>query len=331
MGFFAIFMMINIAVIVICRALTYWMKNRERIISSVNERKSNNTLSLSLSSERINAFLAQDNQVDQAYKDAREFFESVQLLFDNNAWVVTSPEVTFKSKNRTKDTLLVAKGVCDLYLSDELFYTLEFTRSNIPTNGSIEIKQNVSQEYSRVKINLDSEYGLFEKKPVRKTEGRFRHYEIQIGENHYLYGNTYVRQVAGEKPIEKDKNNYDLLVELANCIEGDEKKQLSEIITGLDKSFKYAATNKESLSKVWDFVDKYIPTIIDSINSFLLDKSEESRGKLAHTLKVMSSATNNFYSKLIESHVDMTEVNQTVLEQQLIREGLFNPYDDYEE
>ena len=73
---------------------------------------------------------------------------------------------------------------------------------------------------------------------------------------------------------------------------------------------------------------RIIEAINDAINSYSLNKTESSNKNLVHTLKIMDKATKNFYGKLIETDLDASDVNQTVLEQQLMREGLYNPYDD---
>lgn len=310
--------------------ILWYSKNKEKLKTKraeMNIKKGVNALTLR--SEKIEDFLnnkSSENDTDS--RDAVDFLKIIQSTFNDAMWVIDSQKATLKTKNRTRDELLSVRGTCDLYVSDKMFYTLDFTRTNIPANGSIEISQNIVTEYANSVGALGSFVGALSKKLGPKTEGRFRNYEIQIAEGHYLFTNPYIRKLAGEKPIEKQKNNYDVLVSLTDTLEGEAREHADSIISFLGKSIKFAEDKQESMKEVWEYIDKYVPTITDAAHSYSLDNSEESKNNLIRTLDIMSQATENFYSKLIESEVDMSEVNQAVMEHQLMREGLYSPYDD---
>ena len=322
-----------ILLILVYGGLFFWIwyrKNGEKLKSKMAEKNiEKKGVSLKLSSEAIDAFLNSNKALQETeINEAVSYLKAVKSIFNNAVWAIDSQNAVFKTKNRTKDRLLSVRGTCDLYVSDKLIYTLDFTRANIPANGSIEIKQDIQSEYSNAVGALSAIAGAFSKKLGPKTEGRFRNYEIELAENHYLFENPYIRKIAGEKPIVKEKDNLERLNALASTLEGNDSELANSIITILEKAKKYAEGTADKKNEVKDYIDKYIPTINEAISSYHLDRSEESHKNLTHTLEIMNKATKNFYAKLIEIEVDTSEVNQTVLEQQLMREGLYSPYGD---
>ena len=322
-----------IMLIAVYGGLFYWIwyrKNGEKVKTKRAERSLKKSgKSLSLTSDKIESFLnaINDNQ-DTEFIDAAEFLKIIHKTFKDAVWTIDSQKAVLKTKNRTKDTLLSIRGTCDLYVSDRLFYTLDFTRSNIPSNGMIEISQDISTEYANSVGALESIVGTFSRKLSPRTEGKFRHYEIQIAEDHYLFSNSYIRNLAGERPVEKPQDNYEAFKSIIDKLDEETQEYANSIIATLDKALQYAKNDTETSAKVWDFIDKYIPTITNAFYSYSLDKTEESKNNLTHSMDIMSQAAENFYSKLIETEVDLSEVNQTILEHQLMREGLYSPYDD---
>ena len=322
-----------IALIAVYGGMFYWLwyrKNGEKVRTKRAERslkKSGN--SLSLTSEKIEQVMSAAHiDQDTELVDAKEFLKIIHQTFKDAVWTIDTQKAVLKTKNRTKDTLLSVRGTCDLYVSDKLFYTLDFTRSNIPSNGMIEISQDITAEYSNSVGALGSIVGTLSKKLSPRTEGKFRHYEIQIAEDHYLFNNSYIRKLAGEKPVEKNEDNYEAFKGIIGQLDEEAQGYANSIVATLDKALQYAKNDSDADTKVWEFIDKYIPTITDAYYSYSLDKNEEAEKNLTHSLDILSQATENFYSKLIESEVDLSEVNQAILEHQLMREGLYSPYDE---
>lgn len=308
---------------------SFWYgKNKERLKTNYAERnlaKAGNTLRLD--SEAVAAFLSRDDVIDDEEKAAKDFLLDVHSLLMESVWTINSQIAELKIRNRTQDRIFAIRATYDLFIADKVFYTVDFTRTDIPANAEIKISEKISNAYYSKKAEIKTPKESFFKTTYPETAGKCRKYEIQIDEKHYLYNNRIVREVAGEPPTIKI-NNYEELKIASKTLDDQTAEYAKSIIEVLDKAIQYGRKNDVAKAKVDDFIGKYISTVVEAISSYSLDKTEESASNLSKTLRIMDTATQNFYDKLIASDLEQSDVNQSVLEQQLIREGLYNPYED---
>ena len=307
---------------------TWYRKNREKVKAGIAEKKlEKGKPTLKLYSEAIEAFL-DSHDSEEIDKDAWEFLSSIRSMFRNNVWTISALEASFKTKNRTEERLAAVKATCDLYIEDRLFYTLDFVRASVPAGGEINVKENIAQSYASAKSEIKMPKEPLMKRSAPRTEGKFRDYEVQIDESHYLFTNHAIREIAGEGPVITKQDYYDLFKELSETLEDESLEYANSIISSMEKALQYSENNDNAREKVDAFIKKYMPTLVDSISSSSLENTDESTKSLNRTLRIMSISTKNFYSKLIETDIDKTDVDRTVLEQQVIRDGLYNPYEE---
>lgn len=287
--------------------------------------------SLSLNSEKIEEFLAQRTlNREEEYTKAIDFFRKIRVMMDDSNWVITTQRAEFRALNRTGGTIRSIHATVDFFADDRLFHTADITRTLIEANDQFEIGEDILQKVYEVAGVIRDEYGepLRLKNTPELTCG-FREYDVTISDSHRMFSNEYVCGVAGIIPMKKNSSEYEEFVRCAGELSGKLKQEADRITENINRLIEISADSAEKRIRVEGFMSRYLPTLSRAISIYSARPEKNKAEELLHTMNVVAISTNNLYRSVSGDEEDISSIEQNILEQQLIREGLYSPFDNY--
>lgn len=288
--------------------------------------------SLSLNSEKISEFLARrvfSREADHA--KAVDFFRKIQLMMDDGNWVITTKRADFRALNRTGGTIRSVHAVVDFFADDELFYVADTKKILIETDRPLEISEDILEKVYEVAGVIRDEYGQPRGlKTTPQLRCGFREYTVEISDKHRMFHNDYVRAVAGIIPMKKDCSELEEFAACAADLPKELRAETDQIAENVNRLMELSADHPEKSVRVEGFISRYFPTMIMAITNYCAHPDEKKAKALRHTIEVMIISTENLYRSVSGSEDDTASIEQKILEQQLIREGLYSPFESLE-
>ena len=285
--------------------------------------------SLRLNSERIDAFLARKVlSQEEDYAKAVDFFKKIRLMMDDSNWVITTRRAGYRALNRTGGTIRSIHATVDFFADDRLFYVADVKRTLIEADKQFEISEDILEKVYEVAGVIRDEYG---QPRALKTTPRlrcgFREYTVEISDKHRMFGNEYVRGVAGIIPMRKNCSEFDEFVSCTATLPEELKKEADRITEGLSHLMEMSREHAEIAGRVESFISRYLPTMTRAVTNYCTHPDEAKADALRHTIEVMAISTGNLSRSVLGSEDDVSSIEQKILEQQLIREGLYSPFE----
>ncbi|MBQ9060350.1 MAG: hypothetical protein IJ128_04320 [Firmicutes bacterium] len=285
--------------------------------------------SLSLRSEKIDEFLARRvPAADADHAKAVDFFKKVRLMMDDSNWIITARRAEYRALNRTGGTIRSIQATAQFFADDMLFHVADFKRTLIEADQPFELREDILKKVYEVAGVVRDEYGQpLRLKNTPQLRCGFREYTVEISDKHRMFGNEYVRAVAGIIPMRKESSE---LEELAACAEGlpsDLKAEADRVQDNIGRLRETSREDGEKEARVEGFIRRYIPTVSRAISNYCDHPDDAKAGALRHTLRVMIISTDNLFGSISGSEDDAASIEQKILEQQLIREGLYSPFE----
>ncbi len=285
--------------------------------------------SLRLHSEKIQEFLSRRMlSQDAEYAKAVDFFKKIRLMMDDSSWVITPRKAEFRALNRTGGTIRSVQATVDFFTEERLFHVADLKRTFIESNQQFEFSEDILGKVYEACGVIRDEYGQPRglKRDPQLSCG-FREYTVEIPDKHRMFGNEYVRAVAGLIPMRKDRTELEEFTASAFGLSGDLKAAADRVTENLARLLERAEEQPEISVRVEGFISRYLPTATRAITAYCAGPEEKKAQALAHTLEVMIISTGNLYKSVSGSEDDAAQVEQKILEQQLIREGLYSPFE----
>lgn len=285
---------------------------------------------LSLSSERIDEFLARrvvSHDADHA--KAVDFFKKIRVMMDDSNWVITTRRADFRALNRTGGTIRSIHASVGFYADDQMFYVADITRTFIEANKQFEFSEDILQKVYEVAGVIKDEYG--QPRGLRTTPQLrcgFREYTVEISDKHRMFGNEYVRAVAGIIPMRKENSELEEFAACAVRLPADLRAGADRIIDNIGRVTEMSREHTEKAVRVEGFISRYIPTVTRAVSNYCDHPDDEKAEALRHTMEVMIISTDNLCRSVSGSEDDASSIEQKILEQQLIREGLYSPFEN---
>ena len=287
--------------------------------------------SLSLHSEKIEEFLARktfSHEADAA--KAMDFFKKIRLMMDDSNWVINTKRADFRALNRTGGTIRSIHATVDFYADDRLFYVTDITKTLIETNKQFEIGEDILQRVYEVAGVIRDEYGQPRKlKTTPQLRCGFRDYTVEISDKHKLFGNEYVRAVAGLVPMPENNTELKEFEACAEELPAELKAEADRITENINRLLDKSAGRMEITARVESFIRSYFPTLIRAVSNYCAHPDEKKAQALQHTMEVVAISTESLYRCVSGNEDDIASIEQKILEQQLIREGLYSPFDTH--
>lgn len=285
--------------------------------------------SLSLNSEKIDEFLSQRTLIhEEDHTKAVDFFRKIRTMMDDSNWVVTTQRADFRALNRTGGTIRSIHATVDFFADDRLFHTEDMTRTLIEANEQFEISEEILKRVYDVAGVIRDEYGKpCGLKTTPELTCRFREYDVTISDNHKMFHNEYVWAVAGIIPMKKNPSEYEEFVACAGNLNGTLRAEADRIIHHIDRLIEAASGNAETGIRVEGFIKRCLPTLSRAISNYIARPETKKAEELLHTMNVVAVSADNLYRSASGDEDDISSIEQNILEQQLIREGLYSPFD----
>lgn len=332
MSFLATMTIINIILWGGIIITTYYTRNKNKLKSSAAVKKMDNNYHevLHLSSDKIEAFLMKNKEetVDESLVEAIDYLKKIQKMMSDSNWALNTQLAVFKAANTTGDTLFAVRGTADLYAEETLFHTMNIVRADIKNNEMLEISQNIMREVGSTIGEFKVQFGsIFGKKRLPRLSGKFREYEIQITDDTRIASNNHIRTIAGARMKEEPTPLIDAFANAKANIPEDLQLYANQTIENITSMTKYSEDKPMAKDKTESFSEKYLPIVINAMKSYNSSYDEKKTEELRHTLEVISQASRNLYLSVTENETESSAIEQTVMEQMLIRDGLYNPFD----
>lgn len=284
--------------------------------------------SLSLNSEKIEEFLGQRAfGRDEEFLKAVDFFRKIRLMMDDSNWVITPRRADFRALNRTGGTIRSVQGTVDFFADDRLFHVADMKRTFIEANQQFEMAEEILHRVYEVAGVIRDEYGEPRGLKTRpQLRCGFREYTVEISDKHKMFGNDYVRGVAGIVPMKKGSTEPEEFARWAQELTGELRTEADRILENIGRLEEISAENPEAAVRTEGFISRYFPTLIKAVSGYCDCPAENKAEELRHTLQVVAISMDNLARSLSGSEEDVTSIEQKILEQQLIREGLYSPF-----
>ncbi len=285
--------------------------------------------SLSLRSEKIDEFLTRKIPGrDEDYAKAVDFFKKIRLMMDDSNWIITPRRAEYRSLNRTGGTIRSIQATVDFFADDNLFHVADIKRTLIEADAQFEFREDILKKVYEVAGVVRDEYG----QPLRlKTTPRlrcgFREYTVEISDKHRMFGNEYVRAVAGIIPMREENTELEELAAGAAGLPAELRAQADRILDGISRLEGSFREDGAKAARIDSFVSSYIPTVTRAIANYCDHPDQAKEAALRHTFEVMIISINNLSRSVSGSEDDAASIEQKILEQQLIREGLYSPFE----
>ncbi|MBQ9015614.1 MAG: hypothetical protein IJ109_05775 [Firmicutes bacterium] len=286
--------------------------------------------SLSLHSEKIEEFLAGrilSHEADAA--KAVDFFKKIRVMMDDSNWVITTRRADFRALNRTGGTIRSVRATVDFYADDRLFHVEDMTRTLIESNKQFEFSEEILQKVYEVAGVIRDEYGQPRGlKTTPQLRCGFREYTVEISDKHKMFHNEYVRAAAGLIPMPEEYTELEEFEACAGQLPPELKAEADHLIESIRQLLEKSEDAVEMEVRTEDFIRRYFPTLIRAVSNYCSHPDAAKAGALRHTMEVVTISVNNLYRSVAGNEDDITSIEQKILEQQLIREGLYSPFED---
>lgn len=260
-------------------------------------------------------------------KTSNGFTETMEETFRNGDWQVRDFPftVSYCAPNPLGDmTGLIVKF--DVYMKGVHMWHFVQAVTSIKATEDVRFKSVLDKGAT---LEIDGKRSSWiPKPPLSEFKVVVRSYEFFIPKGNPLYSDDGVRDAVGLPRVEREETVLDEFEALNAGLAGDLKGYADEIMANIEKMDKIAADDEQMRKRADRFVGKYIPLVNEVLRGYesepdaaLADGPDEIR----ETLKDMARGSANFLRRL-QSKSDMdSEVARTVIEQQLIADGLIDP------
>ena len=244
------------------------------------------------------------------------FTREVKSLFENEQWHLIPSEdlLKFRTRNPFGDILGLRFSV-QVFEDDKLIWLAEDEIRSIGANEEIIIEH----EYGGGAFSVSK----------HSYKSNFLSVEFYIPEHNPLFKSNEVRTAVGLPLVEKEKTDLEEFAELVEGLPVEIKSHADILMLNIARMENLAKEIPESKGKTERFIDKYIPMANSVLKAHkYADKSREKDLEVGKTLSALAKGSEGLLKQL-QSKGDMdSEVAQTVIEQQLIVDGLINPLED---
>lgn len=285
--------------------------------------------SLSLHSEKIEGFLSRRSlEHEEDYAEAADLFRKIRVMMDDSNWVITPRRAEYRALNRTGGAIRSIHATVDFFADDTLFYAADMKRTLIEADKTFEFSEDILEKVYEVAGVVRDEYGQpLGLKTAPRLRCGFREYTVEISDKHRLFHNDYVRAVAGLIPMRGESSELEAFASCAAQLPEGMKEATDRITDRLIRLAEESRDQAEASIRVEGFISRYLPTVTRAISNYCAHPDAKKAEELAHTLEVMRISTENLHRSVSGSEDDVSSIEQKVLEQQLIREGLYSPFE----
>lgn len=253
------------------------------------------------------------------------FTDTLDETFNDGRWRVKESPFTVRYTTRNRLGNIAGLTVrFDVYMNGIHVEYFEKSVANIKSGEDIEFKVGIDNSSTLVS-DLIRGAGL-PKKAIVSFNVDVRSYEFYIPKSNPLYKNDDVRDAVGMPRIKREKSAMEEYTSLTADLPDELKEQTDSIITNIDKMEKVVSDSPELREKVDRFTDKYIPLINDVLRVYKNSSmSEDGYDNVSRTLQNMVNGSEIFLKQLNSKGEMDSEVARTVIEQQLMADGLMDP------
>ena len=259
-----------------------------------------------------------------------EFTKMLEDTFENGRWqVIEHPfGVHFQATNRLGQ---VAGFIIrfDVYMNGIHCACFEKMLPKIRKDRGIEfeVAMDDSQEYLR---DIEKENGL-PMGAIRNFNVTVRSFEMYIPRTNPLYYDDEVRDAAGVGREEKDTTAMEDFAKVSGELPGELAETAEVIRDNLERAVKAAEDRPEARHRIDRFQEKYIRPINGVLENYARQKGRAAgveTEEIRRTLDMIRVGSENLLKTITERSDTDDSITMSVIEQQLIQEGLFNPLTD---
>lgn len=261
-----------------------------------------------------------------------DFTRRLAAIFDEGHWAVS--ELPFGVRFIGKNTLGRIDGMhvrFDVYMNGVPCGTFEKSVSRIREHRDIEFEMimNDNREYLR---EIEKEYNI-PTSGIRSFDVKVRSFELCIPRANPLYFEDEVRDAAGLPRVERRASAAEDFARLAGELPEAFEKDAKAIVLNLERAESIGEKDPEAKPRVDRFCEKYIRTINRILRNYSRREGragEVGQRELLHTLNMVRKGTETLVRDLTEFADADDAITLSIIEQQLVQEGLYNPLRDGE-
>lgn len=305
---------ILIALWVLAIAIWVWVLKGRDIRRFANQKQT----------ERIQQDCRSITVVRNDAKVENSFTQQIDSTFSSSKWMVDvmHAKAIFRAGNPFGNIFGIRMD-CSLLKDGEPIHQFNSVISSANANNSV----TFTERFGDVLGALESYKIAFVGRGKHDYRVVFDRVEFQIPETNPLYNDSNVRDVVGMPHVEKEATNLEKYDELCEALPQNLKSYTSEITANIEKARSIAKDDDDAQEHLDSFIDRYIP-LINSVLKHYLQQSDDKRNddEVIDTLKTLLTGTEGLIDKVQARDELDADVAKSVIESQLMRDGLVNPF-----